>query len=84
MHLDNPNSHVKPAPCTFENPVLPLEPINDGQQTNNVQTSMSFITQKTELRNISQMLPEVKASTEWPEWEKFIETEVNILREMGN
>jgi hypothetical protein len=82
-HLHNPNSRAKPAPRTFGNPAPALEQIEDGQQANYAQTNNSFITQEIEPRNIPQMLTEAKASPEWPEWEKAIKAEMEVLGEMG-
>jgi len=81
-HLANPNSCAKPAPCTFENPAPSLEQIDNEQQANYAWTNISFITQESELKNIPQMLTEVKASP-GPEWEKAIEAEMKVLGEIG-
>jgi hypothetical protein len=43
---------------------------------------MSFITQGIKPRNIPRTLAEAKASPEWPEWEKAIKAEMDILGEM--
>ena len=51
-HLNNPNSRAKPAPRTFGNPAPALEPIDDEQQVNYAQTSVSFITQEIEPRDV--------------------------------
>ena len=82
-HLNNPNSRAKPAPRTFGNPAPALEPIDDEQQVNYAQTSVSFITQEIEPRDVPRTLAEAKASPEWPEWEKAIKAEMDILGEMG-
>jgi hypothetical protein len=81
--LDNPNSLAKSAPRTFGNPAPALEPIDDGQQANYAQTIMRFITQKIEPRNIPRTLGKAEASPEWPEWEKAVKAEMDILGEMG-
>jgi hypothetical protein len=71
------------VPHTFGNPAPALEPIDNGQWANYAETAMSFITKEIETSNVPRTLTKVKASPEWPEWEKAIKAEMDILKEMG-